>query len=100
MYDKYPRGAKFWGELSSITQLQMGEILARNSGEWHLLRMMISKIDFQYALRDIQPWKDKEMVACIGNILVEIAEKAQEKGLQSFAHFLEDLTYEIPLVYA
>ncbi len=74
-------------------------VLARNNGEWHIIRSLIAKFDFQYQLRDIQPWKEREMVAMLGNLLQECIVKAENVRLQSFARYLEDLTYRVPMVY-
>ena len=78
----------------------MGMILARNTGEWHLIRLLIAKFDFQYQLRDNQPWKEREMVAVLGNLLYECIDKAKEAKKQTFAQFLEDLTYRVPEAYS
>lgn len=100
LYEKHTRGANFWSDLSRISQEQMAMILARNTGEWHHIRRMVAKMDFQYHLMDIQPWKSREMIAMLGNLLIETAEKAREDGKKTFADFLEDLTGRIPLVYS
>jgi len=79
-------------QVSGLTDAHLAYILARNNGEWHLLRRIVARVDDYLEIQRIYGRDARWLVKNVVGLIDCVTRTAEKERLQTFAGWLKGLT--------
>lgn len=90
--ESHARAMDIFEQVSGLTDAHLAYILARNNGEWHLLRRIIARVDDFLEIQRIYGRDARWLVKNVVGLIDCVTRTAEKERLQTFADWLRGLT--------